>query len=133
VISDFHRKCIYTFFILTILLGCVSLCMMIVEKPYYQKWDCNVTGRSMFASQPFDKPTNPTADIVCKTEKVNGEPSAVLNTLINLTIISGAIFLMLAGLGFVDRRKHPEDYPVKSAVQDEGDDPEEPEPDTEEK
>ena len=133
MISDFHRKCIYTFFILTILLGCVSLCMMITEKPYYQKRNCTATNKQLFASQPFDQQITSTADIVCKMEKVNGEPSAVLNTIINLTIISGAIFLMLAGLGFVDRRKHTEDYPVKPAVQDEGDDPEELEPDTEEK
>jgi len=127
VISDFHRKCIYAFFILTILLGCVSLCMMITEKPYYTKRNCTATNKQLFASQPFDQPVNPNGDIVCKTEKVNGEPSVVLNTIINLTIISGAIFLMLAGLGFVDRRKHPEDYPVKLTVHDEEEDPEDPE------
>jgi hypothetical protein len=106
---------------------------MITEKPYYTKRVCNATGKQLFASQQFDQPITTTADIVCKTEKVNGEPSAVLNTIINLTIISGAIFLMLAGLGFVDRRKHPEDYPVKPVVHDEGEDPEEPEPIEEEK
>jgi hypothetical protein len=107
--------------------------MMITEKPYYTKRVCNATANHLFASQPFDQPITTTADIVCKTEKVNGEPSAVLNAIINLTIISGAIFLMLAGLGFVDRRKHPEDYPIKSAVHDVDEDPEELEPDTEEK
>jgi hypothetical protein len=107
--------------------------MMITEKPYYTKRVCNATGKQLFASQPFDQPITTTADIVCKTEKVNGEPSIVLNTIINLTIISGAIFLLLAALGFVDRKKHPEDYPIKSAVYDEGEDPEEPEPIEEEK
>jgi surface polysaccharide O-acyltransferase-like enzyme/cbb3-type cytochrome oxidase subunit 3 len=91
LISNYHKKAIVVFYLITILLGVISLGFFLIEKPYRVSHPC-------------------TDDLSSCETIINQSPTDLMSVFINLTIVSGVVFLVLSVFAYSDKRKHPEDY-----------------------
>ena len=106
MISNVFKKTLLVFYLLTVVLTVASLGMFFIEKPYLGVSNCTNPIAAHMAA--FDKNSNPGG---C-THTDPKDPSDFMNNLINLTLVIGAIFIVLSIIAFNDKRQHPEDYPV---------------------
>jgi hypothetical protein len=100
MISNFHKKAIVVFYLITIIFGIISLGFFYVEKPYRVSQVCDPNATSV-------------SDCVITT---NSNPTNLMGHFINATIVTGSIFLALSVLAFYDKRKYPEDYAKPAPV-----------------
>ena len=111
MISPTHQKLIIAAYALTVILTIASLGMFFIEKPYKGVKNCDVDTIGVFHSVKFGVLPNCT-DIPGK------DPSFLMETIINLTVLSGIVMIILSALAFYDRKKHPEGYPEKPKEND---------------
>ena len=116
MISPVFRKTLVVFYLLTVVLTIASLGMFFIEKPYYGETKCANPIAAHEAA--FNNIGNPGG---C-THTDPKDPSALMRGLINLTLIVGAIFVILSIVAFNDKRLHPEDYPVTVETEHENED-----------
>jgi hypothetical protein len=106
MIPKLHKNLIICAYALTIIFAVAGLGMFFIEQPYKGERVCP----DKYGDERFTIGNGNGIGSQC-TITEGKEPSLLMQWIINLALIFGALMIILSILAFYDKKKHPGDYP----------------------